>query len=238
MRILVVEDDKHLLQVVSQIFQEEAYQVDSTDKGDEGCLLAERDIYDLLVLDIMLPGLDGLSILKKLRAKGILTPVLFLTAKDSVESRVKGLDAGADDYLVKPFAAAELLARARVLLRRNGKIGMEGELAYGPISLRPNEYDGYVEKQPLKLTSKEYELLKYFLHNREQILTREQIFDRVWGIDSETNYGIVDLYVHYLRKKLASLGCDSYIRTVRSVGYMLKGDKVSVQENANSISHT
>jgi two-component system response regulator CiaR len=223
MRILAVEDDRSLLQAIADVLKEEGYQVDCADRGDEGYLLAEKGIHDLLVLDIMMPGLDGLSMVKKLRAKGNQTPVLFLTARDSVEARVQGLDAGADDYLVKPFAVEELLARTRALLRRNGKIGAEGELVYGPISLKPNEHDGYVESHPLKLTSKEYELLKYFLHNREQILTREQIFDRVWGIDSEANYGIVDLYVHYLRKKLSDYGCDHYIRTIRNVGYILKG---------------
>jgi two-component system response regulator CiaR len=227
-RILAVEDERLLLQAISGVLREEGYQVDCADRGDEGLLLAERGIYDLLILDIMMPGLDGLSIVKRLRAKGNLTPVLFLTAKDSVEARVEGLDAGADDYLVKPFAVEELLARTRALLRRNGKIGMEGELSYGPISLKTNEHDGYVDQHPLKLTSKEYDLLQYFLHNREQILTRDQIFDRVWGIDSEANSGIVDLYVHYLRKKLADHGCDHYIRTIRNVGYILKGPKENV----------
>jgi DNA-binding response OmpR family regulator len=228
MRILAVEDERHLLQAISAVFTEEGYQVDCADRGDEGLLLAERGIYDLLVLDIMMPGLDGLSIVRKLRSKGNLTPVLFLTAKDSVEARVEGLDAGADDYLVKPFAVEELLARTRALLRRNGKFAKEGELSYGPICLKEYEHDGYVGPHPLRLTSKEYDLLKYFLYNREQILSRDQIFDRVWGIESEVNYGIVDLYVHYLRKKLADHGCDHYIRTIRNVGYILKGNKEHV----------
>ncbi|WP_134686544.1 response regulator transcription factor [Brevibacillus migulae] len=223
MRILTVEDERSLLQAISAVLTDEGYQVDCADRGDEGLLLAERGIYDLLVLDIMMPGLDGLSLVRKLRAKGVMTPVLFLTAKDSVEARVEGLDAGADDYLVKPFAVEELLARTRAILRRNGKIGMEGELSYGPISVKTNEHDGYVDAHPLKLTTKEYDLLTYFLHNKEQILTRDQIFDRVWGIDSDANYGIVDLYVHYLRKKLADHGYDNFIRTVRNVGYILKG---------------
>ncbi len=228
MRILAVEDEIPLLHAVADILREEGYVVDCADRGDDGLYMAETGIYDLLVLDIMLPGLDGLSIVKKLRANGIRIPVLFLTAKDSVDARVKGLDAGADDYLVKPFAVEELLARIRALFRRNGKIGMEGELSYGLIQLKEKEHDGYVGDQPLKLTSKEYELLKYFLCNREQILTREQIFDRVWGIDSEANYGIVEVYVHYLRKKLADHGCESYIRTIRNVGYMLKEKKEHV----------
>jgi len=228
MRILTVEDERSLLQAISAVLTDEGYQVDCADRGDEGLLLAERGIYDLLVLDIMMPGLDGLTLVRKLRAKGLMTPVLFLTAKDSVEARVEGLDAGADDYLVKPFAVEELLARTRAILRRNGKIGMEGDLSYGPISVKPNEHDGYVDTHPLKLTTKEYDLLTYFLRNKEQILTRDQIFDRVWGIDSEANYGIVDLYVHYLRKKLADHGYDNFIRTVRNVGYILKGQKENV----------
>ncbi|TKI57768.1 response regulator transcription factor [Brevibacillus antibioticus] len=220
MLILAVEDEKALLQTIAGVLSDEGYQVDTAERGDDGLLLAERGIYDLLVLDIMMPGMDGLSLVRTLRAKGIMTPVLFLTAKDSVESRVEGLDAGADDYLVKPFAAEELTARVRALLRRQGKQNTEGELAYGPLSLKINEYDGFVDDEPMKLTTKEYELLKYFLQNREQILTRQQIFDRVWGIDSEANYGVVDLYVHYLRKKLGTY--EGFIRTIRNVGYILK----------------
>lgn len=227
-RILAVEDEVSLLHAISDLLREEGYAVDTAERGDEGLYLAEKGIYDMLLLDIMMPGLNGLSLVKKLRADGIRTPVLFLTAKDSVDARVKGLDAGADDYLVKPFAVEELLARVRALLRRNGKMGIEGDLSYGPIKLKEKEYDGYVDETPLKLTSKEYELLKYFLYNREQILTREQIFDRVWGIDSEANYGIVEVYVHYLRKKLSDLGCGNYIRTIRNVGYMLKEKKEHV----------
>lgn len=223
MLILVVEDERALLQSISGVLSEEGYQVETAERGDDGLLLAERGIYDLLVLDVMLPGTDGVTMVKTLRNKGISTPVLFLTAKDSVKSRVEGLDAGADDYMVKPFAVEELTARARALLRRNGKSAPEGELAYGPISLKVHEYDGYVEDEAMKLTSKEYELLKYFLQNREQILTRQQIFDRVWGIDSEANYGVVDLYVHYLRKKLGAH--EHLIRTIRNVGYILKKEE-------------
>lgn len=228
MRILAVEDEVTLLNAISDILREEGYVVDCAERGDDGLLLAERGIYDLLLLDIMMPGLDGVSLVKKLRASGVRTPVLFLTAKDSVDARVKGLDAGADDYMIKPFAVEELLARVRALLRRNGKVGLEGELSYGPIYVKENEYDGYVDNHALKLTSKEFELMKYFLCNREQILTREQIFDRVWGINSEANYGIVEVYVHYLRKKLADYNCESYIRTIRNVGYMLKEPKENV----------
>jgi DNA-binding response OmpR family regulator len=223
MMILVVEDEQALLQSIAGVLTDEGYQVETADRGDDGLLLAERGIYDLLVLDIMLPGIDGMSMVKTLRAKGISTPVLFLTAKDSVKSRVEGLDAGADDYMIKPFAVEELTARARALLRRNGKSAAEGEMSYGPISLKVHEYDGYIADEAMKLTAKEYELLKYFLQNREQILTRQQIFDRVWGIHSDANYGVVDLYVHYLRKKLGAY--ENLIRTIRNVGYILKKEE-------------
>lgn len=222
LRILIVEDDRPLLEAIQQLFEEESYAVDTALHGDDALLLAEQDIYDLIVLDIMLPGMSGLSIVQHLRKKSIAVPILLLTARDSVEDRVKGLDAGADDYLVKPFAVAELLARARALLRRNGSVNPDGDISYGRVSIRPKSRDGYVDNHPLKLTAKEYKLLEYMLLNREQILTREQILDRVWGYEVETNSSVVDVYLHYLRKKLAPHGCDHLIQTVRGVGCMLK----------------
>lgn len=204
--------------------QEECYyEVDSTGTGRDGLILAQTGVYDALILDIMLPEVDGLSIVKQLRAQSIKTPVLFLTARDSIDDRVKGLDVGADDYLVKPFAINELLARVRALLRRT-KGEPDGQVWYGPISLQPNVHDGFAGEHRLNLTVKEYELLEFFLRNSEQILIREQIFNRIWGFDSESGINVVDVYVHYLRKKLAQYGYENYINTVRGVGYMLKGD--------------
>ncbi|MGZ6507198.1 MAG: response regulator transcription factor [Tumebacillaceae bacterium] len=224
MRVLIVEDDRSLLDAVATVFAEESYQVDRAETGDDGLLLAEQVLYDLIILDIMLPGVDGLSIIRQLRKKAISTPILLLTARDSVEDRVKGLDAGADDYLVKPFAVMELLARARAVLRRHGgAVGTDGEVVYGRLTLRTKAHDAFVDNQPLKLTVKEFKLLEFLLLNREQILTREQIFDRVWGFEVDTNTSVVDVYMHYLRKKLAVYECDSIIQTVRGVGYMLKG---------------
>jgi two-component system response regulator CiaR len=222
MRILVVEDDLPLRKVITELFEEESYQVDGTDSGDDGLFLAEQGIYDLLVLDIMLPGVSGLSIVKKLRLQSMVTPILFLTAKDSVEDRVQGLDVGADDYLVKPFAVSELLARVRALLRRQGAMGTEGEISYCGISIKPKLHDAFVAGMPMQLTIKEFELMEYLVINNEQILTREQIFDRVWGFDSDTANGIVDLYIHYLRKKMSLHNCDHLLHTVRGVGYRLK----------------
>ena len=221
MKILVVEDDSLLRDAIVRILKADNYKVDQTGDGLEGLILAEQGDYDLLLLDIMLPETDGLSIIKELREKAILTPVLFLTARDSIEDRVKGLDLGADDYLVKPFAMDELLARIRVVLRRHGKSSVKNELEYGSIKVIKSKYDGFIGEQKLNLTVKEYELLELFLSSPEQIFTREQIFNRIWGFHSESNVSIVDLYVHYLRKKLGEHGCDSYIRTVRGIGYML-----------------
>jgi DNA-binding response OmpR family regulator len=222
MRILVVEDDRPLLDAVTTLLKEESYQVDEAVDGLDGLYLAQQGVHDLIVLDIMLPGINGLSVLSELRSQGIRMPVLLLTARDSVEDRVMGLDCGADDYLVKPFATPELLARIRALLRRLSLGAPDGELHYGHLSVKCSSMEGFAKGEPLKLTLKEYELMEYLLLNREQILTKEQLLDRVWGIDSEAGMGVVDVYVHYLRKKLAPSGYDRYIHTVRGVGYMLK----------------
>ncbi|MBP1997094.1 DNA-binding response OmpR family regulator [Paenibacillus eucommiae] len=222
LRILVVEDDRPLLDAVVTVLKEESYQVDEAHNGLDGLYLAQQRIHDLIVLDIMLPGMDGLSILGILRSKGITLPILLLTARDSVEDRVKGLDSGADDYIVKPFATPELLARIRVLLRRQSGGAPDGELKYGQLTVKCQTMEGYANGEPLKLTVKEFELMEYLLLNREQILTKEQLLDRVWGIDTGAGLGVIDVYVHYLRKKLAPSGCDRYIHTIRGVGYLLK----------------
>jgi two-component system response regulator CiaR len=222
LRILVVEDDSSLLDAVVTVLKEEAYQVDEADNGSDGLYLAQQRVHDLIVLDIMLPGMNGLSVLSELRSQGIIIPILLLTARDSVEDRVKGLDSGADDYLVKPFATPELLARIRVLLRRQSQGVPDGELKYGQLTVKCQMMEGYANGDPLKLTLKEFELMEYLLINREQILTKEQLLDRVWGIDTGAGLGVIDVYVHYLRKKLAPSGCDRYIHTIRGVGYLLK----------------
>jgi DNA-binding response OmpR family regulator len=223
MKILVVEDELALLEGITKILNEENYQTDSALNGYDGLQLANQNIYDAIILDIMLPELDGFSILKSLRENSIRTPVILLTAKDSVADRVKGLDLGADDYLIKPFAAPELLARIRVLLRGKGE-KLENELCYGPIALNENEHDGYIDENKLNLTVKEYLLLEFFIRNKEQILLRDQIFNRIWGFSSDAGVNVVDVYVHHLRKKLALSNSDQYIKTIRGIGFMLKGD--------------
>ncbi|NOV02174.1 response regulator transcription factor [Paenibacillus planticolens] len=222
MKILVVEDDVHLLKTITTLLTEEGYQIDPAVCGEEGCYMAEQNIYDLLVLDRMLPGMDGLHIVRTIRAKQILTPILFLTARDSVEDMVKGLDSGADDYMTKPFEVPELLARVRALLRRRGAIDSETGLEYHRIALNVRTKEAAIGGNPVDLSQKEFELLEYLVRNREQILTREQICMRVWGLDSDLGSNVVDVYIYYLRKKLKPFDYDHLIHTVRNVGYMLK----------------
>lgn len=221
-RILVVEDDQMLREIVVDVLKEEKYLVDETGSGEEGLYLALQGVYDLLLLDIMLPEINGLEIVKNLRSQGNAVPILLFTAKDSVQDRVVGLNSGADDYLIKPFAIPELLARIHALLRRTGMGSKEGEIGYGDVSINPKLKDGFLGKQALQLTSKEYELLEYLILNQGHILTREQIFDRIWGFESETTIGIVDLYIHYLRKKMASHGGENLIQTIRGAGFMMR----------------
>jgi two-component system response regulator CiaR len=225
MRVLVVEDDPSLQNIIREIFENEAYQADCASNGDDGYFLAEQGIHDLIVLDIMLPGLNGIEIVRKLRKNGNRTPVILLTAKDSLEDRVVGLDAGADDYVTKPFAVLELLARSRAVMRRHGTVSPDGELTCGQIRLVPSLKDAFAGDQAMKLTSKEFELLEFFLCNKEQILTRDQVVDRLWGFESETASSAVDVYVHLLRKKLAAARCDHYLQTIRGVGYLFKGER-------------
>lgn len=222
MRVLVVEDDAVLREAVVSFLSEENYLVDAASRGDEGLYAAQQGIHDLLILDIMLPEIDGFEIVKTLRREGHTVPILLLTARDSVDDRVTGLETGADDYLVKPFAIRELLARVKALLRRKGNLIVEGEVSYGGICLMSKERDGFIDGKPFGLTTKEYDLLEFMILNKEQILTRDQIFDRIWGFDSDTTIGIVDLYIHYLRKKLAPFELEKLLRTVRGAGFMLK----------------
>lgn len=222
-KILVVEDDQMLREAVVAVLKEDEYLIEETGSGDEGLYLAQQGIHDLLILDIMLPEVNGLDIVRHVRMQGNFVPILLLTAKDSIEDKVIGFNSGADDYLVKPFAVPELLVRVKALLRRTGTGGKEGEHCYGDLSVHPKVKDGFIGNQPLQLTSKEYELLEYLMLNQERILSREQVFDRIWGLESETGIGIVDLYIHYLRKKMLPYGRDHFIQTVRGAGFMLKG---------------
>lgn len=225
MRILVIEDDDIVREAVVSLLLEENYIVDEASTGEGGLCAAEQEIHDLLIIDIMLPEINGIDIVKTLRENGCALPILLLTALDSVDDRVVGLESGADDYLVKPFAIRELLARIKALLRRKGNLVMEGGLNFGGIILNSKIRDGVIDGQPIGLGAKEYDILEFLILNKKQILTREQIFDRIWGYDYNAAIQIVDLYIHYLRKKLAPYGFDTLIQTVRSTGFILREKK-------------
>ncbi|MGE7594185.1 response regulator transcription factor [Peribacillus frigoritolerans] len=221
MKVLVVEDNVPLLESIRQILTDE-YEVDTADNGEDGLFMAQQSIYDIIILDVMLPGIDGFEIVRKIREAKIDTSVLFLTAKDALEDRVRGLEMGGDDYLVKPFQAPELKARIRALLRRSGIISLEQHVKYRNIELLEKEKDILVDGKVIKMTLKQFELLEYLIQNNGKILTREQIFDRIWGFDSDTTIAIVEVFIHHLRKKLEPFNYHKDIQTVRGIGYMLK----------------
>jgi two-component system, OmpR family, response regulator CiaR len=223
MRLLVVEDNLPLLDSIVQLLSDE-FEVDQASNGDDGLFLAQQYIHDAIILDVMLPGIDGFEVLKTIRNEGSKIPVLFLTARDSLEDRVMGLDSGGDDYLTKPFQAAELKARLRALLRRSGSLTTSQTIQYRGIELLGKERDVLVDGTSIKLTAKQYELLEYLIQNKGAILTKEQIYDRVWGFDSDTTIAIVEVFMHHLRKKLEPFGYHADIKTIRGVGYMLNDE--------------
>jgi two-component system, OmpR family, response regulator CiaR len=224
MKLLIVEDNEDLLESMKQILSDE-FEIESATDGEEGLFLAFQNIYDAILLDVMLPEIDGFEILRKLRGDRIMTPVLFVTAKDALEDRVTGLEIGGDDYLVKPFQAPELIARIRALLRRSGSLTIEHTMRYRGIELFGKEQEINVDETPIRLTIKQYELLEYLIQNNGKILTREQIYDRIWGFESDTTIAIVEVYIHHLRKKLEVYGYQKDIQNVRGVGYILKEPK-------------
>ena len=224
MRILVIEDDQSLNRIVSKHLREEGYAVDSCTRGDDGLDYIEGTAYDLIVLDWMLPGLDGISLLRQARACGCLSPVLLLTARDAVDDRVTGLDAGADDYLVKPFAFDELLARVRALLRRRGMV-KQSRLVLDDLTLDTATHSVSRAGQKIAMTSREYALLEYLLRNQGIVLTRSQIADHVWNCDFDYDSNIVDVYIRYLRKKIDRDFAHPLIHTVRGFGYVMRRDE-------------
>jgi heavy metal response regulator len=224
-RILLVEDETKVASFIQKGLEEEQYQVDVAHDGEEGLRRALASEHDLIILDILLPKRDGMSILREVRERRIDTPVLILTAKDSVEDRVAGLNSGCDDYLPKPFAFAELLARSRALLRRKsadrGVTLVVEDLVLDPVSHRVTRAGKSVE-----LTSREYALLQYFMQHPNQILTRTMIVEQVWGYDFDNFSNVVDVYVNYLRNKIDRNFEPKLLHTVRGIGYVLKSPVV------------
>lgn len=221
MRILVIEDEKKVATFIKKGLVEEHYAVDTAFEGEEGLYLSEINEYDLIVLDLMIPKIDGFGVLKKIRERKNNVPILVLTAKDSIDDTVRGLDAGCDDYLTKPFAFAELLARIRALLRRDKK-EKESVLRIADLSLSIVTHKVMRQGKEIELTSKEYALLEYFMRNPEKVLTRTMISEHVWDYHFDSNTNVIDVYVNYLRKKIDKDFDPKLIHTIRGIGYMMK----------------
>ena len=221
MRILIVEDDTDLGEFIGKGLREERYAVDLAVDGEEGLQLAGENPYQLIILDIMLPKLDGLTVCRRLRANGNTTPILLLTARDSIQDRVSGLDTGADDYLTKPFAFVELLARVRALMRRGGPQHLT-RLKAADLELDPASRRSWRAGREITLTNKEYALLEFFLRNKNRVLTRTAIIQHVWDLSYDPMTNIVDAHVRALRAKMDRDFSPPLITTVRGAGYMLE----------------
>ncbi len=219
MRILLVEDEAGVASFIKKGLEEERFTLDHLADGREGLDYGLGTSYDLIILDINLPRMNGIEICKSLRGHGVQTPILMLTARVSVKERVTGLDAGADDYLTKPFAFDEFLARIRALLRR--KQGLRVELSLGDLKINTQSHRVFVGDQELQLRPKEYAILEYLVRNQDCVVSRTQILENVWGYDFDPNTNVVDVHIKSIRKKFEEVTPQEYIRTVRGVGYML-----------------
>lgn len=224
MRILVAEDEKELLSVIVKRLKAEGYGVDGCDNGDDASYYLMNMEYDLAILDIMMPGKDGIEVLRRVRQGKRLLPVLFLTAKDSVEDRVRGLDSGADDYLTKPFAFDELLARIRMLLRRNST-DKSDVLSAADLKMELSAHKVTRGEIEIVLSAREFAVLECLLRNRGAVLSRKQLETHVWDYDFEGGSNIIDVYIRYLRKKIDDPFAIKLIKTVRGIGYMLKDEE-------------
>ena len=227
MRILLIEDEKRMAQALCEILRLEKYDVDHYDNGTDGLTAIESNIYDIVILDVMLPGMNGYEVAKCARRKGITTPILMLTAKAELDDKVTGLDSGADDYLTKPFMTKELLARLRALCRRTMNT-LDGTLSFGDITLDTNTLELTCVDSGLsvRLSEKEYRILEYLVSNGGKILTREQLAVKIWGFESEAEYNNVEVYMSFTRKKLAFVEAKTEIKAIRGVGYELRCDNV------------
>ncbi|MBO7360705.1 MAG: response regulator transcription factor [Clostridia bacterium] len=222
MKLLLAEDEKRMNRTLCELLKQEGYDVDSFENGEDAAYAAESGIYDVIVLDVMMPGLDGFRVAKRVREAGVTTPILMLTAKSELDDKVEGLDSGADDYLTKPFMTRELLARIRALVRR-GMPFSDGRLTYGDISLDIKQAILFCDSgKSVRVGEKELRILEYLMANRGRVLSREQIALKVWGYDSETEYNNVEVYMSFARKKLSFVGSKCEIKALRGIGYELR----------------
>ena len=221
MKILIVEDERQLSDVLVVLLKQNLHEVHAVYNGVDGEDYALTGVYDAIILDIMLPKKNGIEVLRSLRKQGNSTPVLLLTAKSEIEDRIKGLDCGADDYLTKPFASGELLARLRAITRRGTEF-IGDELRAGNTTLDKNTHELRGEMGIVKLAAKEYQIMDMLLYNRSQIIPKERFVEKIWGFDNEAEYNTIEVYVSFVRKKLTAIGSDLQIKAVRNVGYCLE----------------
>ncbi len=220
MKLLIIEDDKYISETIKEITQE-LFEVEQAFDGEEGLFLAEQNIFDVIILDIMLPGMNGYDVLQNLRNKNITTPVIMLTAKGGIDDKIKGFKVGADDYLVKPFHREELLLRLEAIVRRAGREFKENGITFKELKMNLKNKTVHIGEDLVKLNGKQFDLLEYLINNKNTILTKEQIFDRIWGFESDTSTTVVEVYASNLRKNLKAFNYDQYIKTFRGLGYML-----------------
>lgn len=219
MRILIIEDDKILAKTVEQCIGKK-YEVDHAYDGEEGLLYAKQGIYDAIILDIMLPIMNGYEVLSNLRNSKIFTPVLILTAKDAINDKLRGFRMGADDYLVKPFNREELIVRLEALIRRANGNYSENIIEFKDLKLDLNNRKITVKDTEFMLQGKQFDMLEYLINSKNTIITKEQIFDKIWGFNSETTANVIEVYASGLRKELKKVGYDKYLKTIRGVGYI------------------
>ncbi|WP_395107819.1 response regulator transcription factor [Enterococcus hirae] len=221
--LLIVEDEATLSDNIKEILSDLG-EITQIYDGEEGLFEAETGVYDLILLDLMLPGKNGYEILAELRKKNIQTPVLILTAKDGLEDKITGFQKGADDYLTKPFYREELIMRVKALLKRSLGLFSENQIVYKNITCNLATKEVTIDDEILSIQGKEFDLLVYFIQNKGVILTKEQIFDRIWGFDSDTTITVVEVYMSHLRKHLKPSGADQFFKTLRNFGYILQKD--------------
>jgi len=222
MRILLIDDEVMLTDALSYIFKKNGFSIDVANDGNTGFDLAETEIYDVIILDVMLPQKDGMSILRDLRSKNITTPIIMLTAKNSVTNKIEGLNEGADDYLGKPFSTDELLARVKALARRKAKELLSNDLKVKELCLMPNECELKIKDLTIKLTLKETQIIEMLMENFNRTVTREQLLDKIWGFDKDVEVNNIEAHICYLRKKINFKLAGLRLVTIRGIGYSLK----------------
>lgn len=221
MNVLVIEDERNLADAIVKILEDEGYNAEATYDGKAGLTCAKSGLYDVIVLDVMLPAMSGYDVVNQMRHAGVSTPVLMLTARTSTEDKVRGLDSGADDYMTKPFEAPELLARLRALTRRRGDVLID-EIKFADVSLDLNTHDLACGEKSVHLSGKEFEVMSILMGSNSRVVSKQDLLTRVWGVDGEASENSVEAYVSFLRKKLAHIGSKVQITTLRMLGYRLE----------------